>query len=127
MYTSADILGKPITTPYKPTIRPKMDISFIPVEQPNGNKNYIAVVDDDDVVGLPIDTQCTTEIASVDTAFSKLYKEGGIYATPTPDADDDENNRDIFSLGKDPVKIFYIGSVTVVGLYILFRILSKTK
>ena len=38
---------------------------------------------------------------------------------------DDEDNKDIFSLGKDPVKTFYIGSITVIGLFVLFRLIQK--
>ena len=121
----SSVLEKPTATPYKPTNVMKMGVSFKPVQQQNGNSTYVALVDDDNDVGLPIDNDCTIE----DTEFSKLYKKGEIYATPTPSDDDenDENDKNIFSLGQDPIKTFYIGSITVVGLYILFRILSKTK
>lgn len=117
----SSVLEKPIITPYKPTTVNKMEVSFKPIQQPGGNNTYIALVDDSDDIGLPIDTDCTIE----DTEFSKLYKKGKIYTTPTPSDNDDDNDR--FSLGNDPIKVFYIGSITVVGLYILFRILSKTK
>lgn len=120
MFSAVDSLG----TPYKPTMKPKMDVSFVPVKQQNGTKNYIALIDHDENVGLPIDE---SETVNSGTEFSKLYKKGEIYATPTPDEDDDEKIDNIFSLGNDPVKVFYIGSITVVGLYILYRILSKTK
>jgi hypothetical protein len=120
MFSVVDSLG----SPYKPTTKPKMDVSFVQVKQQNGMKNYIALVDDDENVGLPIDE---SETVNSGTEFSKLYKKGEIYATPTPDEDEDEKISDIFSLGNDPVKVFYIGSITVVGLYILYRILSKTK
>ena len=45
------------------------------------------------------------------------------------DDDSNENNKtiDIFDLENDYVKTFYIGSITVVGLYILYRILDKSK
>jgi hypothetical protein len=117
-------LEKPTMTPYKPSFRSKMEVSFRPIQQPNGNKTLVAFVDDGEDIGLSIDSEHTV----ADTEFSKLYKQGEIYATPTPDAnDEDEDEKNIFSLGNDPVNVFYIGSVTVVGLYILFRILSKTK
>jgi hypothetical protein len=122
MFSAMDNLGNP----YKPTTIPKIDVSFVPVNNEKlGIKSYIAIVQDDNDVGLPLDEP---DVANSGTEFSKLYKQGGIYATPTPDDDDDDKNTgDIFSLGKDPVKVFYIGSVTVVGLYILYRILTKTK
>jgi hypothetical protein len=120
MFSAMDNLGNP----YKQTTTPKIDVSFVPIKG-HGVKNYIAVVADDNDVGLPLDEP---DVANSGTEFSKLYKQGGIYATPTPDEDDDDEEIiDMFSLGKDPVKVFYIGSVTVVGLYILYRILSKTK
>lgn len=125
MFAAAS-LEKSTVTPYKSSMIPKMDVSFKPIQQANGNKTLVALVDEDGDIGLPIDSECTI----ADTEFSKLYKKGEIYATPTPDADDDDNDkkyRNVFSLGNDPVNVFYIGSVTVVGLYILFRILSKTK
>ena len=103
---------------YKPTIVSKTEISFIPMK----NNTYAAIVqdDDDDTIGLPIDQPATE--------FSNLYNRGEIYTTPTPDADSEsEAGDDIFSLGKDPVNVFYIGSITVLGLYIFYRILSKTK
>jgi hypothetical protein len=33
----------------------------------------------------------------------------------------------IYSFGKDPVNQFFIGSVTVVGLFLLYRFLQKSK
>lgn len=124
MFTAAS-LEKPTVTPYKSSITETMNISFNPIEQPNGNKTLVALIDQDENIGLPIESECTV----ADTEFSKLYKKGEIYATPTPDTDDEDDRKynNIFSLGNDPINVFYIGSVTVVGLYILFRILSKTK
>jgi hypothetical protein len=37
------------------------------------------------------------------------------------------NETPIFSIGKNPVNGFFIGSVTVLGLFILYRLLQKTK
>jgi len=123
MFSAADNLGKPKIASYNPTYISKLDVSFLPVKQPNGVKNYVAIVEDNNEVGLPMDE---SEVVNSGTEFSKLYDKGEIYATPTPDEDDEKEN-DIFYLGKDPVNVFYIGSITVVGLYILYRILSKTK
>jgi hypothetical protein len=131
MFATADSLAKP--TPYKSSIIPKMDVSFMPIKNSSGGKNYVAIIEDDEPVGLPLDYTSNSDIANSVTEFSKLYKNGEIYATPTPgdDSDDDEDietkRHNLFSLGSDPVNVFYIGSITVVGLYILFRILSKNK
>ena len=130
MFTSADNLGKPTITPYKSSFTPRLDVSFVPIKQSDGNESLVALVGDGEDIGLPIDTICTPDsdnVTNSGTEFAQLYKQGEIYATPTPDDDDDDSKRNLFSLGNDPVNVFYIGSITVVGLYILFRILSKTK
>jgi GTPase len=135
MFTAADNLGESNMTPYKSTVNPRFDVSFVPIKQPNGRESLVALAGHGEDIGLPIDTICTSgnintndNVANSGTEFSQLYKKGEIYATPTPNEDDDENaKRNIFVLGNDPVNVFYIGSITVVGLYILFRILSKTK
>ena len=77
-----------------------------------GQTNYAALI-----------ASKTGEEEEEEPSFKQLYKAGAIYsaghlATPTPDP---------FSIGKDPIKTFYIGSITVVGLFILYRILSKTQ
>jgi hypothetical protein len=46
---------------------------------------------------------------------------------PAP-ADSSENSkRGIFSIGDSYVNTFYVGSITVVGLFILFRMMQKSK
>ena len=35
--------------------------------------------------------------------------------------------KDIFVFIKDPINSFFIGSITVVGLFVLFRLLNKNK
>jgi hypothetical protein len=56
-------------------------------------------------------------------SFKQLYEEGNIYSEgPLVTSEPKENP---FSLGKDPINTFYIGSVTVVGLLILYKILTK--
>ena len=100
---------KPST--YVPTIIPKTDVVFQAVKPTNGPVNYVALVE-------------TGEEDEEEPPFKQLYNSGNIYsvgplATPA--------SPDPFSLGKDPIKTFYIGSVTVVGLFILYKILTKTK
>jgi len=42
-------------------------------------------------------------------------------------SDRSSNETPIFSIGKNPVNGIFIGSVTVLGLFILYRLLHKTK
>lgn len=97
---------------YKPTSLPKnMDVEFIPMKNASGNAAYVAV----------LESKEEYVIDGNQRGFTELYKDNEIYAQDDTDPDDP------YSLGNDPIKIFYIGSITVVGLFILFRILSKTK
>jgi hypothetical protein len=84
-------------------------ISFLPVKNANGNFNYVPVTKTDTASDDPI-----------------LYKTANIptpaFATPPPD--DDKLNR--FNIGDDMIKTFYVGSVTIVGLFILYRLLQKS-
>jgi hypothetical protein len=96
--------GKKTCSPYIPTTPPQTNVIIKTV----GQTNYAALI---------------ASKEDEESQFKQLYEAGAIYsagplATPTPDP---------FFLGKDPIKTFYIGSITVVGLFILYRILSKTK
>lgn len=110
-------LGKPMSTLYSPSTVPKTDVTFREIKHPTGNVNYVAFIGsvEDDIIE---DTE--DEDAYTDDESSELYEKKEIYnplatsASPT-----------IFSLGDDPIKTFYIGSVTVVGLFILYRMLIK--
>jgi hypothetical protein len=99
-------------TSYKSTsIRP-IDISFKPIQNPNGNKNYLAVVEKkNETIVIPKQLQISQ--IETDVVFADA------------DDDDDDEKPNIFSLGNDPIKTFYIGSITAVGLFILYRILTK--
>jgi hypothetical protein len=103
---------------YNPSTVDTMNVSFKPIKNSCGNTNFIAVVEEDnEIINIPKDMQ-------IDDESEELYKTGNIYANIN---EEDDNKNNIFSLNNDYVKTFYIGSVTVVGLYILFRILNKTK
>lgn len=41
--------------------------------------------------------------------------------------DDDKKKKGRFQFTKDPINSFFIGSITVVGLFVLFRMLQKNK
>jgi len=110
MFTAA--LGNPKQTPFQTMNIPKMDVLFRPLTQSNGYKQYVAFIDteeelvikDDDSVGCPEEDYKTDEIYTPTTTPSK----------------------DSLSLGGDPIKTFYVGSVTVLGLYLLYKILNRT-
>lgn len=107
---------------YIPSATNSMNISFKPMKNPSGNVNFVAIVEDDNEnIEIPKDMQ----IEEVD----KLYDNKNIYSPTNNELvyDDDDKKRDIFALDNDYIKTFYVGSITVVGLYILFRILNKTK
>jgi len=103
--------------PYIPSFMDSMDsmnISFKQAKNSAGNVNFVAIVENDDEnIELPKDMQ-------IDEEADKLYENEKIYSPS-------EKEPDIFSLDNDYIKTFYVGSITVVGLYILFRILNKTK
>jgi hypothetical protein len=83
-------------------------ISFLPVKNEKGNFNYIPV------------TPATTKSDTNELA----YKTANIPSFDVPPEDNNRLNR--FSIGEDMIKTFYVGSVTVVGLFILYRLLQKS-
>jgi hypothetical protein len=114
----SSFLGKPNcanSKEYSPSIVNTMDVSFRPVKNTSGTSNYLAIIENDydDQTEIPEDIEI----------------EETIYYGDTSNDDKNKNNKskDIFSIDNDNIKTFYIGSLTVVGLYILFRILDKTK
>jgi len=112
----SSILGKPNCTksnPYIPSTIGTLDVYFHPIKNPSGTVNYVALVEkDDENVVIP-----SNMVLDKDDISDEIESE---YEKTT------EKN-DIFSLDNDYIKTFYIGSITVVGLYILFRILDKTR
>lgn len=90
-----------------------MDVSFHPIMNDSGTPNYIALIDDNhyyhnDNIKIPSNIKINDSVDSVDSVNSV-------------------NSLDVFHLENDYIKTFYIGSITVVGLYILFRILDKSR
>ena len=121
-------LGKPTQTLYTPSTVPKTNITFRPVKQSKGNVHYVAFVESEGAVIIEDSDASKTGAESDDEPDNEpdndpdeLYKKGKIYS---PLATSESANQ-IFSLGDDPIKSFYIGSVTVVGLFILYRMLIK--
>jgi hypothetical protein len=98
--------------PYTPSITSTMDVSFQPIKNSTGSVNYVALIENDETN------------KNITSLFDKNTEDT---ISDTSEINDSTNTNDIFSLDNDYVKTFYIGSITVIGLYILFRILDKTK
>ena len=114
------------TKEYQPTTIQKMDVGFRPIVQPEGKVQYVAIIETGE--DLIVDDSSDSESESKN--HNELYENEKIYAplvNSPNNCQDDSNKPDMFSLGNDPIKTFYIGSITVVGLFILYRILTKTK
>lgn len=105
MFTAA--LGIPKQTPFQPTKIPKMDVSFRPLTQPGGSTQYVAIIETEEEL-----------VIKDDDCLEEEEEEHGA-ATREP--------KDPFSLGGDPIKTFYVGSITVLGLYLLYKILNRAK
>jgi hypothetical protein len=111
MFSAA--LGIPKQTPFRPTNPPKMEVSFRPLTQPDGYKQYVALIETEEELVIKDDSvRCSNE--ETDTIYSS--------ATTPPAVP-----KDPLSLGGDPINTFYIGSITVLGLYLLYRILNRAK
>jgi hypothetical protein len=102
-------------TPFTPSNSGIMDVSFLPVKNTTGTVNYVALIENEN------------EKAKISIPKELIVED------ETDDSCSDDSNKnntktvDIFDLENDYVKTFYIGSITVVGLYILYRILDKSK
>lgn len=94
---------------YTPSTTNAMDVSFHPVMNDSGTQNYIALIDSNDNVKIPSYMKISHSNDSLDPIDSL------------------DSNNDVFNIENDYIKTFYIGSITVVGLYILFRILDKSR
>ena len=96
------------SNPYYPSTTNTMDVSFHPVKNESGTQHYIALIENDnEKVKIPLNMKINDSMDSIE------YK--------------DDYKKDEFNLDNDYIKTFYIGSITVVGLYILFRILDKSR
>jgi len=114
-YMFSAALGIPKQTPFRPTTPPKMEVLFRPLTQPDGYKQYVALIETEEELVIKDDSISCPE---------DEYRANPIYApamATTPPA----VPKDPLSLGGDPINTFYIGSITVLGLYLLYRILDR--
>jgi len=94
---------------------PKMDVSFRPLTQPDGYKQYVALIETEEELVIKDDESVGCQ--------EEEYKADSIYTPTTLPVEP----KDPFSLGGDPIKTFYVGSITVLGLYLLYKILNRTR
>lgn len=94
---------------------PKMDVTFRPLTQPNGYKQYVALIETEEELVIKDDESVGCQ--------EEEYKADSIYSPTTAPVEP----KDPFSLGGDPIKTFYVGSITVLGLYLLYRLLNRSK
>ena len=126
MFTAIDYsnLGKSSFFTYSsPSKPPAMDVSIIPVRGNAGNANYITVLESDEDAVIP-------QYMNIDEEpdlLSQLDSDSKDIEESNEENKSQNQKKSIFSIGDDYINNFYIGSVTVVGLFILFRILQKTK
>jgi hypothetical protein len=100
--------------PYTPSNSSNMNVSFHPIKNTTGTVNYVALVENEnEKAKIVIPKDMSIEDEEDDTCSGS--------------SNTNSNIPDIFDLENDYVKTFYIGSITVVGLYILYRILDKSK
>ena len=97
--------------PYTPSNSGSMDVSFHPLKNTTGTVNYVALIENENEKSKIVIPK-ELKVEDDDCAYSNNTI---------------MNTNDIFNLDNDYIKTFYIGSITVVGLYILYRILDKTK
>ena len=121
-------VGKHTPTLYKPTIIKRPDITLRPMKQSIGNVHYVALIESEGSVLIEkSDMEDTSDIdekeeVESDDEYSESRNKRSVYPLVNSSS---YNN--IFSLGDDPIKSFYVGSVTVIGLYILYKMLTKKR
>jgi hypothetical protein len=121
MFSTNDVNRTPVPAKFQNSILPKQDVVFQPIKTLDGpSVNYIAIMESKEVIHSNSDSDNEDE-----PPFTKMYNERNIYSNPSLAQTQPPPTPDPFSLGKDPIKTFYIGSITVVGLYILYKILNK--
>jgi hypothetical protein len=96
------------TTPYEPADPNPLNVVFLPVMSDNESKYITAVSDNSD---------------------NEIYVKNMIPHSEVSVGEQQQEKKPVslFDIGANPIAEFYIGSVTVVGLYILFRLLHKGK
>jgi hypothetical protein len=128
MFSTNDVNRTPVPSKFQSSFLPKQEVVFQTNKlSHSAHSNYIAVIESEEVYHSDSDSE------SDEPPFERLYNDRQIYSKPTLGQVSGQAQAqsvapptpDPFSLGKDPIKTFYIGSITVVGLYILYKILNK--
>jgi hypothetical protein len=103
-----------------------VSLSVLPVKYNGQYGNYILV---DDTKQTSVIAEDGSEISVVDeseTEIVDLDVDASVSDDGYPESKTHYVNLDNYRLN-DPIIQFYFGSITVIGLFILFRLMSKTK
>lgn len=101
-------------TQYNPESYKKVDVVFQPMNQIKAT-SYIALIEEEEVVHIDANLLPSSDIELPVGVIS-----------PEVSTDDDSSKKsNTFSVGDDVVNNFFVGSITVVGLFILFSFLQK--
>lgn len=104
------------SNPYYPSTTNAMDVSFHPIKNESGTQHYIALIENENEnVKIPSNMKINESSDSSESSNSSKSLDSSDY------------KKDEFNLDNEYIKTFYIGSITVVGLYILFRIIDKSR
>ena len=98
---------------YKNSNQNKMDVVF----KPDTSNNFLSILSlkmGGDGIGYNLNNSDSDSDCGSQTDISGKEQEK-------------KEEKSIYSIGKSPVNGFFIGSVTVLGLFLLFRLLQKTK
>jgi hypothetical protein len=110
------------TNPYTPSTTNAMDVSFHPIKNESGTQHYIALIENDNEnVKIPSNMKIN------DSSDSSKSSKSSNSSDSSDSLDSSDYKKDEFNLDNEYIKTFYIGSITVVGLYILFRIIDKSR
>ena len=126
MLSAFENLGKPNSLnrqAFTPSQNPALDILFKPIKNPAGNVNLVPLVSTEEDKEDKEDKEETS--TPTETTEPVIQEEMTTCAAAYDEGNDDKKPNNIFSLDNDPIKTFYIGSITVVGLFILYRMLTK--
>ena len=102
--TIGSILGN--YSNYKPSTEKKIDVVF----QPDGYYSVLALNSNGgDGIGYELSNDDSTDISNI----------------PNDMAEEEQSEKPIYSFGSNPINGFFLGSVTVLGLFLLYRLLKK--
>lgn len=115
-YVTLDSMSLGNYTNYKSSVQQKVDVVF----QPDLSSGYYSVLalnsDDDYGVGYDLSNDLSDNMVDTDISGNTLQTKKSKQTNP---------EKSLYSIGTSPVNGFFIGSVTVLGLFLLYKLLKK--